>query len=336
MSPEAKVRFLGEEEHERWARFVASSSAGSLYAIPEYLAALCEATGGSFRVLAAEKGNDLLGGVALYEERSRFGAFVSDRRLLYYNGLVLRDYDTKYPSVRTARQLDTMGLLEAAIRPLPLASVRLKSRSPLADARLFVERGWRAFPSYSYVVPIGRPKEQWERVEQNLRRLVDRCAEAGVTFSEEGDFGAFFRLHAATGERKGAPVYLPEAGFRRYFERLHAKDLARIFEARLPGGSVIASQLVLLGPHKVCHTVAAGADAAHQKLGANAFLRWRAFEALGARGYEANDLTDASLNPVTHFKSQLGGNLELGWVFQSPETRAFRFGRWLQRAASRR
>jgi hypothetical protein len=44
-------------------------------------------------------------------------------------------------------------------------------------------------------------------------------------------------------------------------------------------------------------------------MGASAFLRWRAFESLAQAGYAANDLTDASLNPVTRFKSQLGGEL---------------------------
>ena len=33
------------------------------------------------------------------------------------------------------------------------------------------------------------------------------------------------------------------------------------------------------------------------------------FESLAQAGYAANDLTDASLNPVTRFKSQLGGEL---------------------------
>ena len=35
-------------------------------------------------------------------------------------------------------------------------------------------------------------------------------------------------------------------------------------------------------------------------------------------GYVANDLTDAALNPVAHFKSQLGGDLELCLILEKP------------------
>jgi hypothetical protein len=41
-------------------------------------------------------------------------------------------------------------------------------------------------------------------------------------------------------------------------------------------------------------------------------------------GYAANDLTDAELNPVTHFKSQLGGNLETSLVLSGRDSGRFR------------
>ena len=92
-----------------------------------------------------------------------------------------------------------------------------------------------------------------------------------------------------------------------------------------------AAQLVLLGPHLVSHTACAGADPEYNKQGASAFLRWSAFEALATLGYKGNDLTDATLNPVTHFKSQLGGALELSLVLQSPRSRRYV---WNERAGA--
>jgi hypothetical protein len=151
-------------------------------------------------------------------------------------------------------------------------------------------------------------EEQWERIDQNLKRLIRRCERDGVTYREDADFDALFRLHWQTHQRKGAPLYLPEAAFRRFFERVHGCGLARLGHAVFQG-KVVASQLMLVGPHPVSHTVCAGADEDHLRLGASAFLRWHAFLSLHRDGYAANDLTDASLNPVTRFKSQLGGDL---------------------------
>jgi hypothetical protein len=73
----------------------------------------------------------------------------------------------------------------------------------------------------------------------------------------------------------------------------------------------VATQLILLGPGAVSHTVTAGSDPEYLSTGANAFLRWGAFREISKLGYSGNDLTGAGLTPVTRFKSQLGGDLTL-------------------------
>lgn len=312
------TRFLPESEHGTWDTLVAGAAEGSPYQTSPYLAALCEATGGAFRILAVARGPEVLGGVALYEERSGSGVEVSPRLLLYYNGVVVRASESKYPSQKTARQIEIMGALEPVLRKLGCARLRLRCRSPFRDARVFQEAGWGVQATYTYVVSLSDPLLLRQRVEQNLRRLVDRCARQGITVSEDDDFESFFRMHLETHERKGAAVYLPRPAFERYFLRLRAAGLMRLFHARLPDGRSVSAQLVLLGAHPVAHTLSAAADAQFLALGATAFLRFRVFEDLSARGYLANDLTDAALNPVTHFKSQLGGDLALNLTLEAP------------------
>lgn len=313
------VRRLTDTDYETWNDLVARSPEGSIYAVPEYLAALCEATGGAFRILGAFRGEELVGGVPLYEESGRWGTVVSTRLLLYYCGPVLRSYETKYPSQQTARQLKVLEALVEAVDTLGYTRLRLRARSALTDVRAFQARGWRAWPTYSYVVPIADLAVQRERVEHNLRRLIDRCGRQDIGFTDDDDFDSFFAMHRQQHERKGAPLYLPRPAFERYFRRLRASGLCRLFHARLPEGLSVASQLTLLGRHPVVHTVCAGAHADHLNLGASAYLRWKSFEALATLGYQGNDLTDAALNPVTHFKSQLGGDLHTNFVIERPE-----------------
>lgn len=334
------ARLLAAVDFPEWNRLVARSPEGSIYSTPEYLDSLCEAAGGRFRILAAEKGGELLGGVALYERDSGPGAYVSPRLLLYYNGIVLRPYETRYPSQRTSRQNEILETLAGGLSRLDYSRIALRCRSPLTDVRVLLAKGWTARPDYSYVVPLADLDALRGRMEQNLRRLVDRCAAQGFAVTEDDDFDSFFRLHALVHERKGAKLYLPEPAFRRFFARLQSRGLARLYHARLPDGMSISAQLVLLGPHPVSHTVSAAADAEHRKLGATAFLRWEVFRRLSERGVAANDLTDAGLNPVTHFKAQLGGDLQMCLLLQAPESARFRLasagrglGRWLRRRA---
>jgi GNAT acetyltransferase-like protein len=327
------VDTLRTEAYAEWAEFVRSSPDGSVYAEPEYLASLSAATGASVRIIGIRRAAQLIGGVALYETASALhGRRAGPRLLLYYHGPLFAEYTGGYPSERTARDLEIQTLLLEYLASLRYDTIVLKSRSTVRDVRVFLERGWRVRPSYTYVVPLLDLKAQWQRVEGNLRRLIKRCTETdGLGFTDDGDFDAFFRLHALTLGRRRVEPYLPEPEFRRFVERARAAGLARLQHARLPNGLAIASQLVLLGQHRVSHTACAGMDPEFSRLGASAFLRWKGFEALAELGYEANDLTDAQLNSVTHFKSQLGGNLECAWVLESPPSRRHRAGRTLER-----
>jgi len=314
------AEWLPESANDEWLRFVSASPTGSVYSLPAYLGALTSAGGGGARVLAARKGDDLVGGVAVYTRGTRLGTTVRPRLLLYYNGLVLRDETSSYPSERTARQLRVVTTLAEALEREGYRHTELRTRAAFSDARPFQARGWTARPSYSYVVPLADLEAQWARTEQNLRRLVRRCERDDFELQVDGGFDSFYELHALTHEQKGAPLYLAAEPFARFHAELRAAGLARLYHALAPDGRVAASQLVLLG-HPVTHTVAAGTRPELAATGVTAFLRWKVFEHLAAEGYLANDLTDATLNPVTHFKSQLGGQLETALVVSTATLR---------------
>ena len=322
------TRILDPVDYPRWVAAVAASPDGSVYSLPAYLDALCTATGGRFRVLAAERDDHIVGGIALFECSNRCGVFVSPRRLLYYNGLVLVPHGSTCPGHSTSWRLQTLDALERGLASLRYGRLRFKSRPTCTDLRTFQSRGWMVQPTYTYVVDIGDLATAWTRVDKNHRRLIGRCTEQGLQLSMDDDFDAFHHLHLQTHERKGAPLYLPREAFRRFVETLRERNLGRLYHARLPDGRVAASQLVLTGPHPVSHTVCAGAEAELLSLGASAFLRWRALEDLAAAGYRANDLTDAELNPVTAFKSQLGGELSLCLEVSRADSTRFRVGEW--------
>jgi hypothetical protein len=327
MTKRVVVREVPQSEYPQWNSMVAGSPGGSIYSTPEYLDVFCGAAGGRFRLLAADRAGEIVGGIALYEHGTRWGLYLGARYLLYYNGFVVKPHPSKYPSERTAKAVDTLSALADGVARQPFGRVLIRSRC-LPDVRMFKATGWQAQPSYSYVVSLEDLKATWERIEQNLRRLISRCEREGMKLSDDDDFDSYHRFHLLTASRKGTVAYLPEGAFKRYFQRLHALGLCRLYHARLPDGRAISSQIVLKDAHPVSHTVTAGADPEFMRTGATAFLRWKAFEHLASLGSQANDLTDAELNPVTHFKAQLGGDLVMNFVLTRPD----RFGFALERS----
>ena len=250
MSPPHKsleTRFLREPEYDTWRRFVDSAPAGSIYSYPQYLEVLSGVAGGSFRILAVLKGDEIQGGIALYERRGAGGRVLSGRLLLYYNGFVVRSFEGKYPSVNSSRELAILSALEGALREQGYAHVNIRNRHPIQDLRAFGTTGWSSEPSYSLIMRLEDLDAAYGRVEQNQRRLIRRCEEEGASAVSDDDFESFYGMHLGTHERKGAPVYLPEGAFARYFRRLSKLGLCRLYHVRLRDGRPVASQLVLLG-----------------------------------------------------------------------------------------
>lgn len=324
MSSEPIVRPLVESDYDAWLRLVATAPSGSIYACPDYLAALCHVTGAKFRIIGVFKGMELLGGMPLYETESPVGTVASHRLLLYYHSPVIREYATHYPSERISRQLAIIQSLLAFLKDQPLAHLRLHVRHPISDARPFLQAGWTVRPHFTYLVPIADLQAAWGKIEHNLRRLIERADSNGIVMTQDDDFDSFYRLHLETHKRKGAPLYLPQKSFERFYQMLREKNIGQLFQARLANGKAIATQLVLLGPNPVCHVACAAADAESLSLGSTPFLRWRVFQALSRMGYKGVDLTDAALNDVTHFKSQFGGDLIANWIAVRPETTRYR------------
>lgn len=302
---------VAERDYDSWDRFVsAQSRTGSIFSTARYLDILCRAAGGSFSIAAVRDGNDFVGGVGLYCRHVGGRAVIAPRMLLSYNGWVLRD-DLLSLQGSSSRRLDCLAALCAMLTRQPVEAIDLRCRDGDQDFRPFLDNRWRAAPSYTIEVPIADTGHLWERFDRNARRLVRRADQAGCTVAPDNDFDAFYRSHEEIHRRKGSQLYLPREAFRCFFEDLVRARLGAVFTARVASGEPAAAQLVLLGAHPCCHTVCAGSFPQYLSTGASYLLRWRAFVELGGRGYATNDLTNASLGPVTRFKEQLGGTLKM-------------------------
>lgn len=256
----------------------------------------------------------MLGGIGLHYKTSRHGDMVHIRPMLYYNGLVIHDFNTKYPSITASRQTDVIKAILNELESGRYASAQIASRAPLDDFRPFWSHHWTVWPRYTYIVPIADPAEQWQHVEQNLRRLISRCERDGMTLECSDDIDAFYSMNRDTYLRKGVKPYLSREKFGELYHELKAHDACQIYFAVTPEGQRAAGEIVLLSKHPMTHTWMAGSDARFLQSGASAFLRWKVFEDLSKQGYQYNDLTDAMQERVAKFKSQFGGVLEKSFV----------------------
>jgi hypothetical protein len=297
------ISILSESQYGDWDSFSAKASGASPYSSSQYLSILCTAAGGTFRIVGAFIAGRLVGGVALYESKSLYGNCANPRLLLYYHGILLSR------EIGSSTQIEVLCALAGTLSTMGYARVTLANLNDIQDVRPFLRAGWRSWPSYTYVMPLTKDVPAHTLFDKNLRRLARRAEDAGVVVTQDDDFDSFFALHSEIHERKGAPLYLDRQSFRRYITGLLASGLGRLYHARTSSGPACATQLVLTGAQSQSHTICAGSAKDSLKLGVTPFLRARVFDSLAMLGYQGNDLTDAALGPVTHFKSHLGATL---------------------------
>jgi len=304
-----KVNMLSEDQYDEWDKLVDLSPHGSIYSKSFFLKALCEAGGTHYRILAVFRGEEMAGGVGLHFIHSKFGEIVQSRGLLYYNGMVIKANETKYPSKSTYYDMDIVKALCRELEDKRYASIQLLNRGSLEDIRPFLFCGWSAQIQYTYEVPLQDMDLLWQRTEQNVRRLITRCQKMKREWAASDDFTAVYRLHEATCARKGIPTYFPFEQFQALYNRLSLNNNAQLFLTLSSESQPIAGQIVIYSAHPVTHTWAAAADPEYMNTGASAFLRWKVFEEMSRRGFAFNDLTDAMNETVAKFKSQFGGIL---------------------------
>ena len=297
------ISVISQAKYPAWEAFIGQALGASLYSSPRYLSLLCAATGGKFQVLGAFISDELVGGIALYESRSRYGNCAGPRLLLYYHSIVLK------PGLGTSAQLSIIGALGSTLSTMGYARVTLANRNDIQDVRPFLSAGWNSRLSYTYIMPLSREAPALTLFNKNLRRLVRRAEDAGVVVTEDDDFNSFFALHSEIHHRKGAPLYLSRDSFKGFIAGLLSSGLGRLYHARTADGQACATQLVLTGTQPISHTICAGSTKDSLNIGVTPLLRARTFESLATLGYGGNDLTDAGLGPVTQFKSHLGAAL---------------------------
>jgi Acetyltransferase (GNAT) domain len=338
MAHNFKARILLEDEYDLWFELTKEVTTTSLCSNPEYLSIVAQTTGRSYRILGIFQGDQLVGGTTLYETWLTFpkvAVALSTYPLLPYQGLVLREYITRYPSERVSRHLAILEVLIEQLEKLPYVNLALKIQYPLFDMRAFTNAGWTVEPEYTYIVSLTNLQNTWHRIEQNQRRLINRASKQGLVFTEDDDFDSLYRLHYDTYQRIGNTLYYSEQQYRKHFELLKEKNFCKLYQVRLDSGKSIAALLVLTGPYQATVTICAGTDLAYLNIGSSPFLRWKSFEALSQLGYATNDLLGASLNGATRFKSQLGGELTMNWIVARPQHPGYKIYNKLKKFANK-
>jgi len=176
----------------------------------------------------------------------------------------------------------------------------------------FRAAGWRPAPSpqpaRSRWIDLGQPEEAiWAGLRGKWRQYVQKARRSGVVVAEGGvdDLAAFFAIYEETAARGGF-THRTEATYRAVFEAFAARGAARLLFAREPGGTPVAT-LMLIGWGPRVIEPYGGMTTAGAESRANYLLKWEAIRSSRERGHAIYDLWGLAHPGIEQFKSGFGG-----------------------------
>jgi Acetyltransferase (GNAT) domain len=308
LSSTLRVEELRNEEMDRWDRFVASSPQGTVFSESIWLQML----GYPFRILACYKGQDLVGGMAVFEDSQRPRATMGLPPFTPFQGILFRDAVGMKPVTRESSEKKTsFALIQALHERYDRITVPL--HYTYGDIRPFYwdtygqSNEYSAVVRYTYVVDLRDPERAWTNMDDNTRFEVRKAEKHGSTVEESDDFAAFQGMHRRTFERQGADHEIEGRLLGRVYEALKSAGRCQLFLARNQEGFQ-TSGVLALWDRKRAYYMFGASEPEHRNDGSASLTLWKVFQCMGQRLPEM-DMVGCNSPKRGAFKAGFGGRL---------------------------
>lgn len=312
------VRFLENEEHGRWDQFVSQTPGGNLFIKTSWLDAITYVMGGEAKYIGCFKGDELVGGLAVWVRETLVGRTVQLPPYTPYNGVVSVFRQSKYSWKSEKDCLD----IATAIRDFlehEFAYVTLLHPPAWVDIRSFEWTQWKCWVRYTYLMNMNGTLN--DQINPDIKRRAEIATKSGVSITGCNDPKILFRLidHTYSRQKESHPLLFGQ--FVELCNKLLDSGQLEIRLACLSNGTPIAANGILVDSLQAYYWVA-GANPTYFETGANQLLILGTFDSLSGR-VDILDCLGAFIRWVAFNKSQWGGELRpYYWVSKACSRKA--------------
>lgn len=303
------VREFPAEELTTWNRFVGESPQGSIFSESLWLRAMRR----PFRVYGCWKGEELIGGVAVFQDSSRPRSTGGIPPFTPFQGILLREPAGMRDTTRESRDRDVSF---AIIRRLhqDFDDLTIPLHYTYRDVRPFYwetfgqAREYAAVIRYTYVVDLRHLETAWSRFDDNTRFEVRKAEKRGSRVGPSDDICVFEQMYRRTFERQGLDAEEESRLMRQLYDALKPAGRAQIFLAHNADG-VVTSGAVAVWDAKRAYYLLGASEPAHRNDGSASLTLWHMFQSVAERLPEI-DLVGCNSPRRGAFKAGFGGLLQ--------------------------
>lgn len=309
------VRKLGSGEWPVWEHLTLNALHMTPFASSAFLQVAAKLFDRDLSAYVALRGNEVLAGVAVFGRAYCGSRVVALVPATTYSAIVYAKsaFSSTYPAKNNSEHIAISRALVTAIRS-DFRSLDLSLVPGLEDVRPWVWDGWRAEPSFTYLLDLTRELRPSYSVHKNARK----CERSGARVSTEWKLEDCWSLIQQTLERQGIGG-LTRAQFFQLAQSLHDSGMAWMVTVYDAQNQPVASrvQLSLPGADTV-YDWFAGTSSAAFAIGASPWNVLKVMDECRERGYSYWNMCGANYEAVAKFKSEFGGDLVHGFSLRSP------------------
>ena len=303
-----EVRELEVTGLEAWDRFVTASPQGTLFSESLWLK-LC---GFPFRVFGCYKGEEMVGGAAVFESASRQDT-MGLPPLTPFQGVLFRDHSAmKPPGKESLEKKISAALIEALERQY--RNLTLAHHYSYEDIRPYYfhtygqKSEYTAVVRYTHLVDLRDIERTWSNIDDNTRYEIHKAEKRGSTVAESDDFSLFDGMHQRTFERQGVERDIPADLLGRMYKRLQQEKRCQLYLARNAQGAATSGVLAVWDSKRAYYLLGAS-EPEHRNDGSASLALWTVFRRMAERFPEI-DLVGCNSPKRGAFKAGFGGVLK--------------------------
>lgn len=303
-----EVRELETNHLDIWDQFVEKSPQGTIFSERLWL----ELCGYPFRVFACFKGDEIVGGTAVFEDDSRCNT-MGLVPITPFTGFLFRDNDLMRLPLREKLEkkisVALIGALDRCYRNIVLCH-----HYSFHDVRPFYfhthksESKYLVNVRYTSVVDLSDMNQAWSRTEDNTRGNIRKGEKRGNKVQKSDDFEVFDRMHRRTFERQGIERDAPTELIARMYAKLKEKNRCQLFLAANSSGAPTSGGLAIWDKRRAYHLMG-GSEPEHRNDGSASLTLWTVFQHMSERFPEI-DLVGCNSPQRGAFKAGFGGTLK--------------------------
>jgi hypothetical protein len=302
------IREIDDPAHEEWDRFVSDSPQGSLFTMYRWKKILEKGTPFSQHIFALYRKDKIAGGVVVTEKRQMGHLAALNALLSPYLGFLLPVMEATKISDRISKEHEILTHLLSFVQK-HYSQIDLINEPSLSDMRLFIQKGWKTTPRYTYYLDISNLTNLWENLDGSVRRAIKKAQqgdmETGVMPCSAKEIYHLVDMSLGKrGQKNPIPFSLVEA----IVTSEEIKDQRISIGARTPKGELV-SVIVCVWDNKRAYYLIAATDSRHLSTGIHPLLVWEMSGYLSTIPISELDFIGGNIPSIARFKETFNPRL---------------------------